>query len=315
MQKAALQWLQQLAEILQGIGPTDPTVTGELYTDISMYNLHRQLLSLKFIVITVNDRGQEINRQHRSAEFFAEDLGNGVFMEMVSIPGGTFTMGSPNSEKRREIDESPHHRVTVPGFFMARYQVTQRQWQAVMGDNPSRFKGENLPVEMVSWHDSQEFCKRLAKKNGLLYRLPSEAEWEYACRAGTTTPFHFGATITTDLANYDSSYSYAQEPKGKSCKRTTPVGSFPPNAFGLYDMHGNVWEWCQDTWHDNYQGAPTDGRAWITNNSKKERKVLRGGFWSRIPRGCRSAARNFSSPDNRSYIRGLRVVCSGVKTL
>ncbi|MFM6266048.1 MAG: formylglycine-generating enzyme family protein, partial [Dolichospermum sp.] len=179
---------------------------------------------------------------------------------------------------------------------------------------PSRFKGDgstsltnHRPVEQVSWHDAVEFCARLSNYTKRPYRLPSEAEWEYACRAGTTTPFHFGDTITTELANYDGNYTYGDGPKGVYRGETTEVGSFKiANEFGLYDMHGNVWEWCQDDWHNNYEGAPTDGSAWISNNAKSY-KLLRGGSWSYNPGYCRSAYRNYYGAGfgNRSY--GFRV--------
>ena len=181
-------------------------------------------------------------------------------------------MGSPEDEKGRDEDESPQHRVTVSTFFISRYPVTQAQWQAIasldkvdidLKADPSRFKGDNRPVEQVNWYDAVEFCARLSRETGREYILPSEAEWEYACRAGTTTPFHFGETITTDLANYNGNYTYGSGPKGVYREETTPVGSFSPNAFGLSDMHGNVWEWCEDNWHNNYEGAPTDGSAWL----------------------------------------------------
>ncbi len=220
--------------------------------------------TFSFEVVTVNSRGEITNRESKSAQYLTAELGNGVTMDFVYIPGGKFLMGSPETEKGHRDSESPQHWVTVPEFFMGKYQVTQAQWQAVMGNNPSYFKGENRPVEMVSWYDCAEFCKKLSPIIGRDCRLPSEAEWEYACRAGTTTPFYFGETITSELANYDGNYTYANEPIGLYRKETTPVGQFPPNAFGLYDMHENVYEWCADDWHDNYQGAPTDGSAWIT---------------------------------------------------
>jgi formylglycine-generating enzyme required for sulfatase activity len=252
----------------------------------------------QFDVITVNDRGEEIKRELGKAKYFTEDLGNGITLEMVEIPGGTFMMGSSPSEKGRDDDESPQHQVTVPAFYMGKFQVTQEQWKAVaslpqvkreLKSDPSNFKGNKLPVESVSWEDVVEFCARLSKATGKEYRLPSEAEWEYACRAGTTTPFYFGETITTDLANYDGNNTYANEPKGKYREKTTEVGSFPPNSFGLYDMHGNVWEWCGDNYHENYQGAPNDGSVWIENNSSIN--VLRGGSWAIVPNNCRSADR------------------------
>ncbi|MCZ8162317.1 MAG: formylglycine-generating enzyme family protein, partial [Microcystis sp. LE19-196.1B] len=161
-----------------------------------------------------------------------------------------------------------------------------------------------------------EFCARLSKLTGREYRLPSEAEWEYACRAGTTTPFYFGETITGELANYRASGTYAGEPKGEDREQTTPVGQFPPNAFGLYDMHGNVWEWCADTWHDNYDGAPTDGSACIENGDDN-RSPLRGGSWFYDPLYCRSADRDYPYYYRRDYpyYSGFRVVCGAGRTL
>lgn len=248
---------------------------------------------------------------------FTEDLGNGVTLEMVAIPGGTFLMGSPSTEAQRKDDENPQHSVTVAPFFMGKFAVTQAQWHAVaslpqvkhsLNPDPSGFKRSNHPVEQISWFDAVEFCERLSKKTELTYRLPSEAEWEYACRAGTTTPFHFGQTITTTLANYDGNYTYGSEPKGKYRQQTTDVGSFQvANAFGLYDMHGNVWEWCADHWQSNYKGAPSDGSAWLSNNDNQYR-LLRGGSWSSNPWDCRSAHRNYVMPDSRVNDLGLRVV-------
>ncbi len=267
------------------------------------------LQTFDFETVTVDAQGNINNRSNRQAKYFAQDLGNGVTLEIVQIPGGKFLMGSPAGEKERQSDEGPQHPVTVPGFFMGKYEVTQAQYQAIMGNNPSEFKGEKRPVEKVSWNDAVEFCKRLSQKTGRTYRLPSEAEWEYAARAGTTTPFYFGETITTDLANYDGTKTYASGPKGQYRQQTTNVGSFPPNAFGLYDMHGLVWEWCQDDWHDNYQGTPTDGSAWLTSGSTNVQKLLRGGSWSIDPGNCRSAVRVGNYPDLRDDDLGFRVVC------
>jgi formylglycine-generating enzyme required for sulfatase activity len=266
-------------------------------------------------LVTVNAQGQIISRRPLpQVKTFTEDLGNGVSLEMVAIPGGTFTMGSPSTEEERSDDESPQHQVTVKPFSMGKFEVTQAQYQAIMGNNPSRFKGANRPVETVSWNDAVEFCQRLSKKTGRTYRLPSEAEWEYAARAGTTTPFYFGETITADLANYNGNYTYASAPKGEYREQTTDVGSFPPNAFGLYDMHGNVWEWCLDTWHDNYNGAPTDGSAWIDKNDNQSQKLLRGGSWSDLPRDCRSAYRNRFVPDGRQRRFRLSPISFRVRT-
>ena len=263
-----------------------------------------------------------IHRQPRIARYFMEDLGNGVTLEMAVIPGGTFMMGSPENEEGRSDNESPQHQVTVPSLFMGKYPVTQAQYQAIMGTNPSFFKGSNRPVECVSWNDAVKFCEKLSQRTGKTYRLPSEAEWEYACRAGTTTPFHFGKTITTHLANYhydngndsytygvgNDSYTYDVGTEGI----TTVVGSFGvANNFGLYDMHGNVSEWCQDNWHSNYKGAPTDGSAWLNNISSSDEYLRRGGSWYDSPDDCRSAYRNYNILDEDYYDIGFRVVCSG----
>ena len=265
-----------------------------------LQNLHQEGLKLEQIeVVTVNKFGEIIQRQPRIAKYFIEDFGNDVTLEMAAIPGGTFMMGSPKNEIGRRDDESPQHQVTVPSFFMGKYPVTQAQYQAITGTNPSRFsfKGNNRPVERVSWYDAVEFCEKLSQRTGKNYRLPSEAEWEYACRAGTTTPFHFGEMITTDLANYDGNYTYGQGPKGVYKEQTREVGSFGvANNFGLYDMHGNVWEWCQN--HPD-----------IEENAYKRPK--RGGSWYTTPEYCRSACRN---NDFLAYYYsnvGFRVVCSG----
>lgn len=277
-----------------------------------------KLPTFSFDIITVNDRGEKIDRQSKQAEYFAEDLGNGVTLEMVKIPAGEFLMGSPENEEGRRDSESPQHLVRVPSFFMGKFAVTQAQWAVVaklpkvkidLNPDPSSFKGAKRPVERVTWLEAVEFCDRLSKKTGRLYRLPSEAEWEYACRAGTTTPFHFGATITTDLVNCDGRFPYACESEGKYLKRTTDVGSLPPNTFGLCDMHGNVWEWCLDHWHDRYEGAPINGSAWIDPNaSENAERLLRGGSWDYNPWPCRSASRFRSVADFRLSNIGFRVV-------
>ncbi|TGO02110.1 hypothetical protein PN36_30295 [Candidatus Thiomargarita nelsonii] len=271
-------------------------------------NSARELVSqlekivFEFETVTVNTVGEITHQEHKQAHYQTEDLGKGITLEMVYIPSGTFIMGSPETEKDRDSDESPQHEITIEPFYISKYPVTQAQWQAIMGDNPSNFKGDNRPVEKVSWDEAVKFCQRLSYKTGRIYSLPSEAQWEYACRAGTTTPFYFGETITTDLANYNGKYSYGSGSKGVYRKETTEVGSFPPNAFGLYDMHGNVWEWCADSWHDNYEGAPSDGSVW----EKEKSRVVRGGSWYDEPRYARSADRyNYSSQD--SHI-GLRLV-------
>ena len=209
---------------------------------------------------------------------------------------------------------------------MGKYPVTQAQWQAVMGKNPSYFKGyfkgASRPVEKVRWNDATEFCWKLSQRTGKKYSLPSESQWEYACRAGTTTPFYFGETITSELANYHGYSTYADEPKGEYRKETTDVGIFPPNAFGLYDMHGNVWEWCADDSHWDYNGAPTDGSVWLDGNNNHS--LLRGGSWLDNPNRCRSAYRLnlnwrgnlcFADRDDLRSIIGFRIVCGGGRTL
>ena len=263
-------------------------------------------------------KSSEIKRITKNANYFGEDLGNGVILEMVAIPDGTFIMGSPENEEGYHSSQSPQHQVTVPPFFMGKYPVTQQQWRVVaalkkvnidLESDPSRFKGDNLPVECVSWNDAQEFCARLSRMANKTYRLPTEAEWEYACRGGTTTPFYCGETISTDLANYNGNYTYGQGQKGEYRKKTTEVGKFPANPFGLYDMCGNVWEWCEDGWHENYINAPIDGSAWTSLGS---RRMMRGGSWFLNPRLCRSASRNNVNRverDNIYFNIGFRVVC------
>ncbi|NEZ65750.1 formylglycine-generating enzyme family protein [Leptolyngbyaceae cyanobacterium CCMR0082] len=224
----------------------------------------------------------------------AIDLGNGVNLELVLVPGGKFLMGSP--EREEDDNDSPQHKVTISEFWMGKYPVTQAQYKAVTGKSPSRFKGDNLPVEQVDWCDAVEFCKRLSKKTGKSYRLLSEAEWEYACRAGTTTRYCFGDDLTEEQANFNGNIG-----------KTSPVGTYPPNAFGLYDMHGNVWEWCQDHWHDSYDSAPTDGSAWIIGGDNDWR-MLRGGSWYNSTVYCCSTCRSYNQPDVRIDTFGFRVV-------
>ena len=232
-------------------------------------------------------------------------------MAFVYVPGDCFMMGSPEDEKDRGSDEE-QHRVCVhegDGFWMGKYEVTQAQWQAVMKNNPSYFEGADRPVEQVSWDDAQAFLQKLNAtvethgRASLQFRLPSEAEWEYAARAGTITPFSFGETISPDQANYDGNYTYGNGKKGVYRQQTTDVGSFPNNAFGLYDMHGNVWEWCQDT-YASYRETPTDGSA----HSGGSKRVLRGGSWSNAPGDVRSAFRFNDDPAFRSGLIGFRLL-------
>jgi formylglycine-generating enzyme required for sulfatase activity len=273
-----------------------------------------------FETVMVNDRGKVIDRKNLTAKFFKEPKAAGL--EMVAIPSGKFMMGSPTTEHERYDDEGPQHEVMVLPFFMGKYPITQAQWRSIantpvveqeLDPDPSEFKGDDLPVENVLWEQAQEFCARLSRETERSYRLPTEAEWEYACRAGTTTPFYFGETITGKLANYYSDITYQKEAKVKIRGQTSPVGEFHPNAFGLYDMHGNVREWCQDNWHDNYEDAPNDGSAWVVGDSGGDH-ALRGGSWVNIPRNCRSAIRYYDFPDYRDDLVGFRVVCEMPRT-
>ena len=274
------------------------------------------LKTVQFETVTVNSTGQITKRSQSQGQVFTETIANGISLEMMAIPGGSFVMGSPDTAQR-DPAEGPQRTVNVAPFFIGKYEVTQAQWLAVAGlpkvkielkANPSKFKGDNLPVGGVSWDDATEFCARLSQLTGHNYQLPSEAEWEYACRAGTTTSFYFGETITPDLVNYNGNNPYGSASKGIYRAKTTAVGSFPPNTFGLYDMHGNVYEWCQDVWHENYNGAPTDGSAWETGGDSKAR-LLRGGSWYGYPNDCRSADRNTLAPDRDFFFLSFRVVC------
>jgi len=261
-----------------------------------------------------------IQRRKGQANGFIEPLleveGEALPLEMVLVPGGTFMMGSPDDEAERRTNEGPQHEVRVPSFFMGRYPITQAQWRFVanlpqvereLNPDPSCFKGDNRPVEKVSWYDAVEFCQRLEVYTKRPYRLPSEAEWEYACRAGTDTPFSFGETITVELANYRGTSTYNDGPKGEHREETTPVDHFEvANAFGLCDMHGNVYEWCADDYHGTYKGAPNDGSAWLSSD---KRKMIRGGSWNVNPRYCRSAYRSYGPPVNADTYLGFRVVC------
>ena len=246
-------------------------------------------------------------------------------LTMLWIPPGRFWMGSPPSEPERRESEGPQHLVQLQGFFLAQTPITQLQWRTVaqwksgkgepawqvpLNPSPSRFKGNQRPVERVSWNDATEFCRRLSQRTGRVYTLPSEAQWEYACRAGTTTPFHFGATISTELANYGGRQAYGDGPVGEYREQTIDVASFPANSWGLHDMHGNVWEWCADHWHANYDGAPEAGRPWLDENALEDKsRLLRGGSWGRDPGYCRSAYRNGLHPDFRFGHCGFRVCC------
>jgi len=215
-----------------------------------------------------------------------------IAADMVTIPSGSFRMGGAGD------DEKPIHNVQIKSFKMGKYEVTQAQWKGVMGSNPSNFRGDNRPVEQVSWNDIQSFLGKLNKQSGKTFRLPSEAEWEYAARAGTSSKWSWGNSE-------GSAGSYVWYGKNSGSK-THPVGQKKPNAFGLYDMHGNVWEWVQDNWHDSYRGAPSDGSVWSGGNGRD--RVFRGGSWGYGAVGLRSAYRSDSSPGDRYDDIGFRLV-------
>ncbi len=256
------------------------------------------------------------------------DLGNKVTMKLALIPAGKFTMGSPDGEKDHQADESPQREVTISKpFYMGVHEVTQEQYEQIIGSNPSSFKGAKNPVETVSWDDAVEFCKKLSAKTGKTVSLPTEAQWEYACRAGTKTRFGFGDK-DEDLYKYGN-YCDKSNTNGLSWQdwqdkdhndgfdKTAPVGSLKPNDWGLYDMHGNVWEWCSDWYADSYANLPA-GQAGAKNQDPQgpdsgSSRVLRGGCWDYNPLLCRSAGRLRYNPVNRGYGIGFRVVVlSGV---
>ncbi len=292
-----------------------------------------KLKHFEFTIAKVDASGAVTKVLGQKAAGFAEDLGDNVLLDMIEIPAGAFQMGSSEAEIQAAFNESktfspnaklewfngetPQHKVTLPSFFMGKFEITQAQWRAVaqwpqvkieLKADPANFKGADLPVENVIWEEALEFCDRLSKKTGRTYRLPSEAEWEYAARGGTTSPFAFGATITPEIVNYDGRYPYGAAAKGVFRETTTAPGSLGvANPFGLYDMHGNLWEWCQDYKHASYNGAPADGSAWLAEGEAKFRS-LRGGSWNYYGRNCRSGFRYFLPPDIRSLLVGFRVV-------
>jgi formylglycine-generating enzyme required for sulfatase activity len=287
--------------------------------------LNLKIIEFNFVTVATNNYSFTIHSHKKSAlqiihhqgkaKYLTCDLGGEITLDLIGIPGGKLMMGSPENELERGNDESPQHLVQIRPFLMGKYPVTQAQWQAVMKNNPSRFQegnrsqNDNKPVERVSWYDCWEFCQKLSALIGREFRLPSEAEWEYACRARTTTPFHFGATISTELANYNGEYAYDCGVEGEYRGGTTKVGSFSPNSLGLYDLHGNVAEWCIDTKHDRYDNAPVDGSAWAEERSKVPR-ILRGGSWLHLPSGCRCANRLSSPPGSKSDAFGFRIASS-----
>lgn len=296
-----------------------------------------ELLGYEFDVINVDDKGRLGERRKERARFYVEGVGGGINLEMVEVQAGAFVMGSSpaeleqiesnysrglNKESRTELhahllSETPQQTIKVAGFYLSKYEVTQAQWRAVAAlpkinrelmSDPSGFKGGNRPVEQISWEDAMEFCERLSVATGRRYRLPTEAEWEYACRAGTNWQFNLGGTIDTDWVNYNGKLPYAAAPKDMFRQQTVPVGTLGvANAFGLYDMHGNIWEWCLDGWRESYSEAPPDG-----NNRSQDKvtslRVLRGGAWDSSAGECRSSERRQAQALLRLNNIGFRVL-------
>ena len=234
--------------------------------------------------------------------------------KMVVIPPGTFTMGSPVSEEKRDTDEGPQHQVTFSHpFAVGKYEVTFREWDACVSSSGCLHRPDdegwgrrNRPVINVSWHDAQAYVSWLSRKTGEQYRLLTESEWEYVARAGTTGPFHFGSTISTNQANYDGDSTYGRGSYGVFRGNTVWVGTFPANSFGLHEVHGNVWEWVEECYHENYHDAPSDGSAWVTGGNC-EGRMLRGGSWDDLPWDLRSAVRGWVGSGLRSFYIGFRV--------
>jgi len=258
-----------------------------------------------------------IARAELQGRSYREDLGTGMGIEMVALPAGDFQMGNASAAYP---DEMPQHAVALQPFYLSRHEVTQAQWRAVatglprvtraLDPDPSGFKGDDLPVEQVSWDDAIEFCERLSRKTRHAYHLPSEAQWEYAARGGTTTAFAFGPTLAPTLASFDATVPFGPAPRGSAPTQTSAVGTFGvANAFGLYDMHGNIAEWCLGEYHPSYVGAPADGRPWLTQGDI-DRRVVRGGSWDDLAVDCRSANRYSYPRDGRQRTIGFRLAMS-----
>ncbi len=268
-----------------------------------------------FDVPTLDKTGKVWRSQMRSAKFLPVSLKNADRLDMVAIDPGTFLMGAARSESRRKPVEVPQRRVRTSPFLISKHPITQSQWAAVatlpkirrdLSPNPSYFQGRDRPVESVSWLEAVEFCDRLSQHTGRRFQLPSEAQWEYACRAGTQTPFHTGDTIASQFANYVGTYTYKAEPAGNYLKSTSPVGSYKPNGFGLHDMHGNVWEWCADTWHRNYRNLSKHHNP-MASHQQAQLRAIRGGSWLDSPDKIRSASRSKTFETHLNRTIGFRV--------
>lgn len=310
---------------------------GEDIEKISAPVIWPELLGFEFEVVKADLHGHGRERRKERARFYLEGLSGGVNLEMIEVPAGMFQMGSTRAqleqvesnysrnltkEARLELHtqlqaETPQHLVKVTAFYLSKYEVTQAQWRAIAGlpkvnrelmSDPSFFKGGNRPVEQISWDDAMEFCERLSRATGRRYRLPTEAEWEYASRAGTHWPFSFGETMSPELVNYNGKLPFGQASRDLFRQQTVAAGSLGlANAFGLYDLHGNVWEWCLDTWHGNYLNAPADSSSWEKDGAAGFR-ILRGGAWDSPAGECRSSGRRQSLYSVRENNIGFRIV-------
>ena len=287
--------------------------------------------------IVSDARGRIVETERRVGRYLSESIASGIVLEMAEVPAGSFLMGAPDlvvkqietmitgempkKQQERLLERLPWEAsqrvVKVRGFFMSKFEITQAQWRAVAAlpkvkvqlmAEPSEFRGDSLPVERITWEEAVEFCERLSRATGRKYRLPTEAEWEYACRAGSNAPFHFGETLMTEWANFNGRMPYARGPKGEGRTQPVPVGTFGlANTFGLYDMHGNVWEWCQDNWNDSYAGAPDEAHL-VRDSGIAYLKAVRGGAWDSLAVECRSTGRNRMTAGMRLNNIGFRVV-------
>jgi eukaryotic-like serine/threonine-protein kinase len=293
--------------ILQHIQESTPTIQRLVLGSIE------RPTTVQVTSVKLNDRGEIIDRPQFQRQIFEENLGNGVILTMVEIPAGKFVMGAPATEEGSQPQEQPQHVVNIPAFYLGQTQVTQAQWAAIyQGKAVRSISNGRLPAHSMNWLGAIDFCDRLSDKTGHKYRLPSESEWEYACRANTTTPFAYGDSIASNIVNHNGEHPYGQAPKGIFRQRATPVATFAPNLFGLYDMHGNLWEWCLDEWFDRYDGAPADGspRGDIAARDGQQLRVVRGGSWYSYACICRAASRAglFALFEHDFY--GMRVVCT-----
>jgi formylglycine-generating enzyme required for sulfatase activity len=297
------------------IDPSRPRKANEFSNRISDIPKLSGSIPYSFETVLLNEKGEITYRDMFGTASYLVELLEDQELYMLIIPGGEYGMGS--SERKARTCEKPQHQVIIGNFLMSQHPITKAQWEIVaswpqinrrLNKRPSRDGSRDSPVVKVSWYDAIEFCDRLSLKTGNAYRLPTEAEWEYACRAGTETLFHFGQTITSSYVNYDATIAYRSEVQGPYRRKRTPVNEFQyPNRFGLFDMHGNVWEWCMDHWHNTYMSAPSNGQAWI--DPKSSIRLIRGGSWSSEPQLCTSYYRySHNESDNLANDVGFRVV-------